>query len=61
MTKHVTTVHPFLVGPVLENLCTYKDIYALSLDDFVRMNEIVAIKHYNSEKARAYYESKNKR
>ena len=40
---------------MVEGLCTYKDIYTLSLDDFVCMNEIVDVKRYNEESANRYY------
>ena len=35
--------------PILEGLCTYGDVYKLSLDDFVIMNEIVDVKHHNDD------------
>ncbi|MEE9451372.1 MAG: hypothetical protein V3V61_01285 [Gammaproteobacteria bacterium] len=47
--------------PIVEGLCSYKDIYTLTIDDFLAMNEIVSIKRYNEEQASAYYSSLSKK
>ena len=52
---------PILVAPISEGLCAYKDIYELSLEDFINMNEIVMVKHENERRARKAAEKKSKK
>ena len=38
-------------GPVDAGLCSYPDIYRLSMEDFCNMNEILAVKYENQRRA----------
>ena len=44
-------IDPILSSPISNGLCTYSDIYKLSLIDFYNMNEILAVKFANEELA----------
>ena len=42
---------PILVPAIVHGLCDYKDIYTLSLEDFMNMNEILMVKNENERRA----------
>ncbi len=47
--------------PIDAGLCSYGDIYTLSIDDFANMNEILMVRSENEKRARAVEERKRKK
>ena len=45
--------------PVSAGLCQYGDIYRLSLDDFLNMNEILLVKSENERRLYEHERAKN--
>lgn len=52
-----------LYGPIINSMCDYKDIYTLTLEDFITMNELIEVKRENEKLLNDYYSKKynNKR
>lgn len=61
--KPVQTINipPVLAWPIMAGLCTYKDIYELSLEDFYNMNEILQVKHENEYRSHQAIEKETKK
>ena len=52
---------PSILTPAISaGLCDYKDIYTLSFEDFMNMNEILMVKNENERRAYKASERKNK-
>lgn len=51
---------PILVPAISSGMCDYKDIYTLSLEDFMNMNEILMVKNENERRAYKASERKSK-
>jgi hypothetical protein len=51
---------PILTPAISAGLCDYKDIYHLSLEDFMNMNEILMVKNENERRAHRAAERKHK-
>ena len=51
---------PILVPAISAGLCDYKDVYTLTLEDFLNMNEILTVKNENERRAYKAAERRNK-
>lgn len=51
---------PAILAPAISaGMCNYKDIYVLSLEDFINMNEILMVNNENERRAHRAAERKS--